>query len=91
MPSADQPCVHLLVFGASLRKESLNNRLASSAAAVLRQLGASVDDTLGCFIDLVEAAKHYPGLKKQWIEFLGEQPSNAVDRVETANVEAEAV
>ena len=33
------------------------------------------DDTIGCFLDLVEAAKHYPGLKKQWIEFLGEQPN----------------
>jgi chromate reductase len=46
------------------------------------------EDTLGCFIDLVEAAKHYPGLKKQWIEFLGEQPSPAVDRIETAEAEA---
>jgi len=36
------------------------------------------DETLGCFIDLVEAALRYPGLKKQWVEFLGEQP-NAAD------------
>jgi chromate reductase, NAD(P)H dehydrogenase (quinone) len=46
------------------------------------------DDTLGCFVDLVEAAKHYPGLKKQWVEFLGEQPSKAVDRVELSDAEA---
>ena len=32
------------------------------------------DETLGCFIDLVEAAKHYPAMKKQWVEFLGEHP-----------------
>ena len=49
------------------------------------------DDTIGCFLDLVEAAKHYPGLKKQWIEFLGEQPNPAIDRIETSDVEAEAV
>jgi chromate reductase, NAD(P)H dehydrogenase (quinone) len=49
------------------------------------------DDTIGCFLDLVEAAKHYPGLKKQWIEFLGEQPNAAIDRIETSDVEAEAV
>src|SRR5918996_6197007 len=24
------------------------------------------DDTIGCFLELVEAAKHYPALKKQW-------------------------
>lgn len=46
------------------------------------------DDTLGCFMDLVEAAKHYPGLKKQWVEFLGEQPNRATDRVETSDTEA---
>jgi NAD(P)H-dependent FMN reductase len=46
------------------------------------------DDTIRCFMDLVEAAKHYPGLKKQWVEFLGEQPSAATDRVETGDTEA---
>jgi chromate reductase len=40
--------------------------------------------TLGCFIELVEAAKHYPALKKEWVEFLGEKPDDATDRIETA-------
>ena len=40
--------------------------------------------TLGCFMDLVEAAKHYPQVKKDWIEFLGEQPDRATERVEEA-------
>ncbi len=40
------------------------------------------DDTIKCFLDLVEAAKHYPLMQKQWIEFLGEQPNKATDRVE---------
>jgi chromate reductase len=42
------------------------------------------DDTIGCFMDLVEAAKHYPGLKKLWVEFLGEKPDAATDRVEVS-------
>jgi len=40
------------------------------------------DTTIECFMDLVEAAKHYPALKKQWVEFLGERPDAIADRVE---------
>jgi chromate reductase, NAD(P)H dehydrogenase (quinone) len=43
------------------------------------------EQTIDCFMGLVEAAKHYPGLKKQWVEFLGEQPDAATDRVETSD------
>ena len=46
------------------------------------------EDTIGCFMDLVEAAKHYPALKKQWVEFLGERPDAATDRVETSETVA---
>jgi hypothetical protein len=42
------------------------------------------DTTLGCFMDLVEAATHYPALKKEWIEFLGERPEPLIDREETS-------
>ncbi len=38
--------------------------------------------TFVAFLDLVEAAKHYPCAKKAWIEFLGEHPSPVIDRVE---------
>ena len=34
------------------------------------------------FMELVEAAKHYPCAKKAWIEFLGEVPSPETTRVE---------
>jgi chromate reductase len=37
-------------------------------------LAARFDTTMAAFMDLVEAAKHYPCVKKAWIEFLGEQP-----------------
>lgn len=46
------------------------------------------DDTVDCFLDLVEAAKGYPTLKKLWVEFLGERPDAAIDRVETSEVTA---
>lgn len=46
------------------------------------------ESTLECFLDLVEAAKHYRPLKKQWVEYLGEHPNAATDRVEHTAVEA---
>jgi NAD(P)H-dependent FMN reductase len=46
------------------------------------------ETTIDCFMDLVEAATHYPTLKKQWVEFLGERPDAAIDRVEVAPVQA---
>ncbi len=41
-----------------------------------------LESTLGCFLELVEAAKHYPRIKKEWVEFLGEKTDAATDRVE---------
>lgn len=40
------------------------------------------ENTVVAFMDLVEAAKHYPCAKKAWIEFLGEHPNPLIDRVE---------
>jgi chromate reductase, NAD(P)H dehydrogenase (quinone) len=34
------------------------------------------------FMNLVEAAKHYPCIKEAWVEFLGEMPDKIIDRVE---------
>lgn len=45
-------------------------------------LAKRFEDTLVAFISLVEAAKHYPCMKKAWVEFLGEQPNPVIDRVE---------
>ncbi|MEX0967574.1 MAG: NAD(P)H-dependent oxidoreductase [Bacteroidia bacterium] len=45
-------------------------------------LAARFQQNLEAFMDLVEAAKHYPCMKKAWVEFLGEQPDPATDRVE---------
>ena len=50
----------------------------------------SVPDDAACpasinivnFMDLVEASKHYPCIKRAWVEYLGEHPEPALDRVE---------
>jgi len=33
------------------------------------------------FLSLAEAAKHYPCMKRDWVEFLGEPPSERAERV----------
>src|SRR5262245_12496894 len=42
------------------------------------------DRNVEAFLSLAEAAKHYPCIKKAWVEFLGEQPGETVDRVEVS-------
>ena len=51
------------------------------------ELRARFERTIECYLDLVEASKHYPALKKQWVEYLGEKP-DAADRVEQTEVGA---
>ncbi len=45
-------------------------------------LAKRFEDNLVAFMDLAEAAKNYPCMKKAWVEFLGEQPDPATERVE---------
>lgn len=45
-------------------------------------LAGRFESTIVAFMDLVEAAKHYPCAKKAWVEFLGEHPNPVIDRVE---------
>lgn len=40
------------------------------------------EDNIAAFMSLAESAKHYPCIKKAWVEFLGEKPDAAVDRVD---------
>lgn len=45
-------------------------------------LHARFETTLRAFLSLAEAAKHYPCIKRAWVEFLGEPPSSEADRVD---------
>ena len=40
------------------------------------------EENIIAFVNLVEAAKNYPCMKKAWIEFLGEQPDPITERIE---------
>ena len=46
------------------------------------QLADRLAQTIAGFMDLAEAAKHYPCAKTAWIEFLGEHPNSPVDRID---------
>jgi hypothetical protein len=45
-------------------------------------LRGRLEDTVVAFLSLVEAAKRYPCLKQDWVEFLGEHPDPAMERVD---------
>jgi NAD(P)H-dependent FMN reductase len=45
-------------------------------------LGARFEKTVQSFLSLAEAAKHYPCMKRAWVEFLGEPPGAVGDRVD---------
>lgn len=46
------------------------------------QLQERFESNVANFMDLVEASKHYPCVKRAWVEYLGEQPDPMLDRVE---------
>lgn len=45
-------------------------------------LRARFDKNLQAFLSLAEAVRHYPCIKRAWVEFLGEPPGGAADRVD---------
>jgi NAD(P)H-dependent FMN reductase len=45
-------------------------------------LRARFEKNLQAFLSLAEAAKHYPCIKRAWVEFLGEPPGSGADRVD---------
>jgi chromate reductase, NAD(P)H dehydrogenase (quinone) len=46
------------------------------------QLQDRFEANVANFMDLVDASKHYPCIKRAWVEYLGEQPDPVLDRVE---------
>jgi hypothetical protein len=45
-------------------------------------LRARFEKNVQAFLSLAEAAKHYPFIKRAWVEFLGEPPGAGDDRVD---------
>ena len=60
-----------------------HNALDDTGRIADERLRARFEDTIAKFLDLVEASTHYPCVKRAWVEFLGEPPDPAVDRVDT--------
>jgi hypothetical protein len=61
-----------------------HNALTSDGRIANPQLQERFDTNIANFMDLVEAATHYPCVKRAWVEYLGEQPDPAIDRVEAS-------
>lgn len=64
---------------AQAHKALVDGDIADSA------LRARFDKSLQAFLSLAEAAKHYPCIKRAWVEFLGEAPGSGADRVDPVN------
>jgi NAD(P)H-dependent FMN reductase len=45
-------------------------------------LRSRFEKTVQSFLSLAEAARHYPCIKRAWVEFLGETPGGGADRVD---------
>ena len=60
--------------------------LGLNAAGAIKdpELQHRFEDNVANFMDLVEASKLYPCVKRAWVEFLGETVDAHADRVETA-------
>jgi chromate reductase, NAD(P)H dehydrogenase (quinone) len=56
--------------------------LGDDGRIVSAELQARFEHTIVGFMDLVEASKHYPCVRTRWVEYLGEHPDPAIDRVE---------
>ena len=61
---------------AQAHKALTNGQIADAA------LGARFEKNIQAFLSLAEAAKHYPCIKRAWVEFLGEPPDSEADRVD---------
>lgn len=66
------------MFSLAMAHQAFNAEGEISNATLAQRFEAN----LVAFMDLVEAAKNYPCIKKAWVEFLGETPDPVTERVE---------
>jgi NAD(P)H-dependent FMN reductase len=53
-------------------------------------LRSRFEKNVQAFLSLAEAARHYPCIKRAWVEFLGEPPGEAGDRVDPITESSDA-
>jgi NAD(P)H-dependent FMN reductase len=66
------------MFSLAMAHEAFNSDGQIANTVLAKRFG----DNIAAFMSLVEAAKHYPCIKKAWVEFLGEKPDPVTERVE---------
>lgn len=78
------PLEHLgtTVFPDMFSLATAHKAFTPEGAIADERLAQRFEGNIRAFMDLVEAAKHYPCMKKAWVEFLGEKPDPATERVE---------
>lgn len=70
------------VFSAMFSLASAHKAFTPEGTLADETLARRFEENLIAFMNLVEAAKHYPCMKKAWVEFLGEHPDPVTERVE---------
>jgi NAD(P)H-dependent FMN reductase len=70
------------VFSSMFSLATAHKAFTSEGNIADETLAKRFEDNLVAFMSLVEAAKHYPCMKKAWVEFLGEKTDAVTDRVE---------
>ena len=56
--------------------------LTTEGRIAAERLQERFDTNIVNFMNQVEASTHYPCMKRAWVEYLGEQPEPAIDRVQ---------
>lgn len=70
------------VFSAMFSLASAHKAFTPEGNISDETLAQRFEENLVAFMKLVEAAKHYPCMKKAWVEFLGEKTDPVTERVE---------
>lgn len=67
------------VYSAMFSLAAAHKAFADDGTIADETLAKRFEENLVGFMALAEAAKHYPCIKKAWVEFLGEQPDPATE------------
>ena len=77
------PFEHLVVYDPDMFSLAQAHRAFDGSGALADQaLQDRFEMNVVNFMSLVEASRHYPCIKRAWVEYLGEHPQPGIDRVE---------
>ncbi len=70
------------IFSSMFSLATAHKAFTSEGKIADETLAKRFEDNLIAFMNVVEASKHYPCIKKAWVEFLGEKTDVVTERVE---------